>query len=88
MKIKEYHDKKLKLREDYEKKCYQMKSDEMCIDWIDTKVLSSFKQWPKDVPVHAADLSKAGFRYTGNGDSCVCCWCYLVVENWSKFDEQ
>ena len=91
MKIKEDHDRKMKLREDYEKKCYEMKSYEMCMDWVDTKVyetrLSSFKQWPKGVPVHAADLSKAGFRYTGYGDSCVCCWCYLVVENWSEFDE-
>ena len=77
MKIKEDHDRKMQLREDYEKKCYEMKSYEMCMDWADTKVyetrLSSFKQWPKGVPVHAADLSKAGFRYTGYGDSCVCC---------------
>ena len=90
MKIKEDHDRKMKLREEYEKRSYEMKSYEMCMDWVDTKVyetrLSSFKQWPKGVPVHTADLSKAGFRYTGYGDSCVCSWCYLAVENWSEFD--
>ena len=69
MKIKEDHDRKMKLREDYEKKCYEMKCYEMFMEWVDTKVYetrpSSFKQWPKGVPVHAADLRKVGFRYVG-----------------------
>ena len=94
MKIKEDHDRKMKLREDHEKKCYEMKSYEMksykmCMDWVDTKLyemrLSSLKQWPKGVPIHAADGSKAG--YICYRDSCFRCWCYLVVDNWSEFDE-
>ena len=69
MRIKESHDRKMMLREGYEKRCYEMMSYEMCMNWLDTNVhetrLSSFKQWPKGVPVHAVDLSKAGFRYIG-----------------------
>ena len=91
MRIKEDHDRKMKLREDYEKKCYERKSCEMCMDWVDTKVyemrLSSFKQWPKRCPSSYSRFEKGGIRYTGYGDCYVCCWCYLVVENWNEFDE-
>ena len=38
IRIKEEHDRKMKFKEGYEKKCYEMKSYEMCMDWVDKKV--------------------------------------------------
>ena len=74
IRIKEDCDRKMKLREGYDKEWYERKSYEMCMDWVDTKVyetrLSSIKQNPKCVLVHATDLSKAGLRKTAYGDSC------------------
>ncbi len=49
--------------------------------------LETFKTWPCSDRMKPSQLAKAGFRYTGQGDRCICEWCETVLHSWDYFDE-
>lgn len=44
--------------------------------------LSSFLEWPSDVPVSPVILANAGFKYTGCADKVTCPVCRIEIEGW------
>lgn len=56
-----------------------------CITNIEDAMLDTFKGWPKLYP-NVQELVKAGFYYTGSGDSVACISCGIVLEDWNSED--
>jgi len=48
--------------------------------------LASFATWPSSAPVSSLALARAGFKYTGHGQSTVCADCQLVIDSWQHRD--
>lgn len=49
-------------------------------------MLETFSRWPKMYP-NILELVKAGFYYTGSGDSVACISCGVVLEKWTPDDK-
>ena len=48
--------------------------------------LTTFKSWPKSIPINPDDLARAGFLYTGEGDKVFCPWCNICLIQWETYD--
>lgn len=48
--------------------------------------LASFASWPSTSTVSSLALARAGFKYTGEGESTVCVECHLVIDSWQSGD--
>uniref|UniRef100_A0A8C9FLU8 RING-type E3 ubiquitin transferase n=1 Tax=Pavo cristatus TaxID=9049 RepID=A0A8C9FLU8_PAVCR len=48
--------------------------------------LGTFVEFPRDCPVSALALARAGFVYTGEGDKVKCFSCHVTVEGWELGD--
>lgn len=49
--------------------------------------LDTYEDWPQAMYQRPAELSHAGFFYTGNSDHIMCFSCGLGLKNWFKFDD-
>ncbi|XP_063175380.1 baculoviral IAP repeat-containing protein 1 [Chroicocephalus ridibundus] len=49
--------------------------------------LDSFKTWPAEARVEATALAKAGFFYTGEGDTVQCFNCARCLKNWEEGED-
>ncbi len=49
--------------------------------------LETYKLWPCSDKIKPSQLAKAGLRYSGTGDKCVCEWCGIGLHSWEYFDE-
>lgn len=49
--------------------------------------LETFKDWPPNVRVSAAELAKQGFHYTGKSDRVQCVFCKGILRNWETGDK-
>ncbi len=49
--------------------------------------LNTFKFWPCSDKIKPSQLAKAGMRYSGSGDRCICDWCHMAFHSWEYFDE-
>ena len=48
--------------------------------------LHSYQTWPKFLPTTPPALAKAGFVYTGCGDSVFCFYCNTKLKDWKPTD--
>jgi len=48
--------------------------------------VASFATWPSTAAVSSLVLARAGFKYTGHGESTVCTECQLVIDRWQQGD--
>lgn len=54
---------------------------------LELERLKSFKGlWPSSAPISAERLAKAGFYYTGTGDTVKCFFCEAEIHNWQYGD--
>ncbi|KAK2177280.1 hypothetical protein NP493_608g00023 [Ridgeia piscesae] len=53
----------------------------------ETSRLLSFRRWPQNANQTADDLARAGFYYTGIGDSVKCFSCHGTARNWQREDD-
>lgn len=49
--------------------------------------LRTFKFWPCGDKISPSELARAGLKYTGQGDRCMCVWCGIELLAWQLFDE-
>lgn len=49
--------------------------------------LDTFHKWPKALAQRPAELSRAGFFYTGVGDVVKCPFCNIKLSNWMSDDK-
>lgn len=49
--------------------------------------LDTYEDWPQAMYQRPAELSHAGFFYTGTGDNVICFSCGVGLRNWFKFDD-
>lgn len=52
-----------------------------------SKRIDSFRQWSDRICKKPEDLAEAGFFYTGQDDLCVCFYCGMHYNGWSRFDD-
>ncbi|XP_050518250.1 baculoviral IAP repeat-containing protein 3-like [Diabrotica virgifera virgifera] len=44
--------------------------------------LATYATWPAALPIQPLEFCLAGFRYTGNSDVVLCCFCNTRLHNW------
>ena len=49
--------------------------------------LATFKFWPCPDKVAPTQLARAGLRYLGEADKCICPWCDIIIHRWEYLDE-
>lgn len=49
--------------------------------------LTTFSDWPEEVPVEAGRIAKGGFFATGNGLEVQCHWCGSKISEWDYGDQ-
>lgn len=65
----------------------ELESDNVAADWSVMKNrVNSFQRFPYSEDISAQRLARAGFYFTGEGDSVRCFSCSATVQNWSRGD--
>lgn len=49
--------------------------------------IRTFAMWPYSARVNPQAIALAGFKYTGFGDKCQCCFCHLQISQFQYFDD-
>ena len=60
---------------------------ESCMMKSELNRLNSFSNWPNSTGVDPAELARAGFYYTGQGDLVKCFCCGIGVHSWCPLDD-